>query len=155
MCRSKFYPYRKLLWAFLCGGEWSGPLIAYAIHPQQLDGIKLILQEIASTKWHCALFSLVFPFVQFLLKCLQILSIPEAALGFVCVCVWGGGDEQGSRFFLQHTFNFPRTRVSNSERWLLHFFFILFPLQKKAWSLFITPPPHTHTHKTQSSFRYG
>jgi hypothetical protein len=34
----------------------SASLTAYAIHPQQLGGIKLILQQIFSTKWHCAPF---------------------------------------------------------------------------------------------------
>ena len=46
----------------------SASLTAYAIHPQPLDGIKLILQEIFSAKWHCAPSSFVFPLFQFLVK---------------------------------------------------------------------------------------
>jgi hypothetical protein len=38
----------------------SASLTAYAIHPQQLDGNKLILQQIFSTKWHCAPLRFVF-----------------------------------------------------------------------------------------------
>jgi hypothetical protein len=91
---------------------------AYAIHPQQLDGIKLILQEIVSIKWHCALFSFVFPFFQFLLKCLHFWTLSFKAM-YLLLGFFVGEREMNKNhafFSLQRTFNFARTRVSISER---------------------------------------
>ena len=58
----------------------SASLTVYAIHPQQLDGIELILKEIFGAKWHCAPSSFVFPFFQFLVKCLHFWTLSFKAM---------------------------------------------------------------------------